>query len=191
VTRLRHLAIHGDAEVHGRVIAAMKSLAEEPHLRTSTLREVIRWTADDGRLKAAGIRTFLVLTEAGSPVIPRTLSERERIDLLAAGWRATFHDAEHTPEARAACVEWLEAAAQGMAPRDVVIAMITRSCQNSYDIGVLAPAIWQWAQTAERLTPYPRSDIYTELMQQLAYRDPLAPGVSPATIYSETRENGA
>ena len=191
MTRLRHLADHGDPEVHGRVAEAMRALAEEPDLRSSTLREVVRWTTDTGRLRAPGIRTFLTLAEAATDLIPRIPADSERIDLLAAGWRAAFHDPEHVAEARAACLGWLESVAQGTAPRDVIVAILAHTCQDSYDIGLLSPAVWQWARTDEQPAPIPRSEICTELLQKLADRDPLAPGVSAATLYHVTMEKGA
>ncbi|HLI37592.1 MAG TPA: hypothetical protein VKV80_09655 [Streptosporangiaceae bacterium] len=109
-------AIHGDPEVRDRVVAAVRSLAGEPRLRVSTLREVVRWATDPDRLRAPGIRAFLALAETPADVIPRTLAESERIGLLADGWCAAFHDPGHVAEARKACLGWLESAAQGAAP---------------------------------------------------------------------------
>jgi hypothetical protein len=191
MTRLRHLAIHGDAEVHEHVIAALTTLAAEPHLRSFTLHEVVRWATDTERLRALGIRAFLALAEATASLIPSTPADSERIILLVRGWRAAFHDADHVAEARAACLRWLECAAQGTAPRDVVVTILARTCLDSYDIGLLSPAVWQWAQTDDESAPTQRSEICTELLQKLADRDPLAPGVSAALVYSAVSESSA
>jgi hypothetical protein len=191
MTRLRHLALHGGPEVRQRVIEAVQALAGEPHLRGFILREVVRWMTDAGQPRVPGVRAFLALSsEMAADVLPRVPSDSSRIDLLAVGLRASLHDPEHAESAREVCGQWLESAAQGEVPGAVVIDVIAGTCHDSYDIGILIPVIWRWAQFDGQPAPVPRHEIGTELMQKLADRDPLVPGVSVETVYRAASEGG-
>jgi hypothetical protein len=189
MTRLRHLAAHGGPKVRDRVTEAIRALAVEPGLRDSTLRDVVGWITDAGQARVPGIGAFLALT-AGSAAqfMPRDHADTSRMELLSAGLRAALRDPDHVEPAREVCRGWLEAAAQGAVPRHVVTDVIARTCEDSHDIGLLTLAIWRWAQADIEPTPVPRRELCTELLQKLADRDPLAPGVSAETVYRATSE---
>jgi hypothetical protein len=191
MTRLRHLALHGEAEVQQRVIEAVQSLAGQPRLCDFILREVLRWMTEPGQPRVPGVRAFLALSsEMAADVLPRTPSDFSRIDLLAAGLRASLHDPEHTEPTREVCSQWLESAAQGKVPGAVVTNVITGTCHDSYDIGLLIPVVWRWAQSDGQPAPVPRQEIGAELIQKLTDRDPLAPSVSAETVYRTASEGG-
>jgi len=189
MTRLRHLAVRGGPRVRDGVTEALKALAVEPGLRDFTLRDVVGWITDAGQARVPGIGAFLALT-AGSAeqFMPRSRAETSRMDLLSAGLRAAMRDPDHVEQAREACRAWLEAAAQGGVPRHVVTDIIASTCEDSHDIGLLTPVIWRWAQADIEPAAVPRRELCTELLQKLADRDPLAPGVSAETVYRVTSE---
>jgi len=190
MTRLRHLAIHGGPKVRDRVTDALKALAAEPGLRDSTLRDVVGWITDAGQARAPGIGAFLALsTQSAEQFMPLSRADSSRMELLSAGLRAALRDPDHVQQAREACRGWLEAAAQGAVPGPFVTDIIARTCEDSHDIGLLTPAIWRWAQADTEPTPVPRRELCAELLQKLADRDPLAPGVSAETVYQATSED--
>jgi hypothetical protein len=154
------------------------------------LREIVAWAASDDQPSAPSVSAFLGLAiERAADLVPRTPSDNSRIELLAEGLRAALRDPDHVIQAREACCSWLEAAAQGQLPVEVVIDIIARTCRDSYDIGLLAPEVWQWGHASDRQpTLIPRDEIATVLLQKAANRDPLAPGVSAATMYQVTSE---
>ena len=184
MTRLRHLVRNGDTGVYERVTMALQSLADEPHLRTQTLRETIWWIEQPEPLRTTGIRVFLALAVPDADL----LSSRDRRELLAEGWRAAFHDPDYVAAARDACVEWLEAAAQGKVSHEVVTTTLADACHSSHDIGILSNATWQWAKADTDPAPIPRETINDELMRKVAARDPLTPGLSLAEIYTAIAE---
>jgi hypothetical protein len=189
MTRLRHLAVRGGPKVRDGVTEALKALAAEPGLRDSILRDVVGWITDAGQARVPGIGAFLALT-AGSAkqFMPRSPADTSRMELLSAGLRAALHDPDHVEQAREACRGWIEAAAHGAVPRHIVTDIIARTCEDSHDIGLLTPVIWRWAQADIEPTTVPRRELCTELLQKLADRDSLAPGVSAETVYRATSE---
>ena len=187
MTRLRHLALNGGATVHDRVAIALRTLAGEPVLRDFMLREIVSWASDASQVRVPGVRAFLALgTECAADLMPRTLSDSTRIEVLAAGLRAALRDSGHVVQAREVCCEWLEAAAQGNIAAVVVTDVIAHTCRDSYDIGLLAPVIWRWGQASDQQTVVPRDEIVAQLLQKAADRDPLAPGVSATSVYTAT-----
>ena len=188
MTRLRHLAINGAPAVRDRVTAAITELMEEPHLRAFALREVVKWATDTGRLRIPGIQAFLAVASALADSLYE-LSGQEQRTLVADGWRTALRDPEHAADARRGFAGWLEAVAQDRAPRKTVLAVLADTCRNSYDIGILVPAVLQWARTETEPTPTSRDDIATELLQLIADRDPLTPGVSPVQVHRAAEED--
>jgi hypothetical protein len=184
LTRLRHLALNGGPEVHDRVVAALQALSAEPDVRDFTLREMVRWTADASQARIPGIKAFLALgTDNYAVLIPRTPAESTRVRLLADGLRAALRDPDRVLQARGVCCAWLEAAAQGELFVDVVTDIIATTCQDSYDIGLLAPVVLRWGQSSDQPATHAREEIAAELLRKATDRDPLAPSVYAATAY--------
>lgn len=182
MTRLRHLARNGDTDVQSRVTMALRSLAGEPHLRASTLREVIRWTGETEPLRSVGIRAFLVLTATDDGLPAELLADRGRSELLADGWHAAVHHARDA--ARSGYLEWLEAAAQEVIPHDAVTTVLASSCRSSQDIGALSIDAWHWSTADADPAPVSRKEVYDEFMAKAKVRDPLTPGFSPTPAYT-------
>lgn len=189
LTRLRHLAVNGGAEVHARVAASLQALSVEPAVRDFTLREIVRWTADASQARIPGISAFIALgADNYADLIPRTLEDSARTELLADGLRAALRDPDRVLQAWEVCRAWLEAAAQGELAVDVVTEVIAGTCQDSYDIGLLTPVIWRWAQASDVPATFPREEIATQLLRKTADRDPLAPSVPATTVYRQRSE---
>jgi hypothetical protein len=188
MTRLRRLAIHGGPEVRDQVAIAITELAREPHLRVSTLREVVRWATDDPRLQDPGIRSFLQL--AG--MLADQLSElpgREERNLLTVGWRAALHDPSHAEAVRRECTTWLEAVAQDRAPRETALTILADACQSSLDIGTLCTMAAHWSQEETEPASVSRFDVASAFLKLIGDRDPLTPGLTPTQIHPLAEEN--
>lgn len=189
MTRLRRLAIHGEPKIWDQVAIAITELAAESHLRTFTLREVVRWATGDERLRDAGIRAFLAL--AGS-LIEAVLDEPgpEERELLTAGWRAALHDPGYPQSARQGLGGWLEAVAQGRAPLDPVLTIFADTCQNEHDFGTLCFEAAKWSQNGTQPTPNSRYDIAAAFLARAGTRDPQAPSLVSVPVRPLTEESG-
>lgn len=188
MTRLRRLAIHGGPEIWDQVALAITELAAEPHLRTFALREVIRWVAEDDRLRNAGVRAFLSVANARAGRTHDLDAEQEH-GLLVSGWRAALRDPEQTETAYQGCAAWLEAVAQGREPRETVLTILADTCQSSRDIGSLFSMLLRWTQSGTESTAISRYEIANDLLPLIAKRDPLTPGLTPSQIRPSTEEN--
>ncbi len=112
LTRLRHLALRGSDTVREHVTKSLRELAATPELRDFMLREIVAWSGMGTRARGPAMNAFLALAlEDTANLIPRTTSDSDRIELLAAGLRATLRDPDHVLKAREACCVWLEAVA--------------------------------------------------------------------------------
>ena len=189
MTRLRHLSLNGDVEVHNHVVAALLALAGEPALRDSKLEDIVRWAKDPTQICLPGIRAFLALGDRGGvDLLPGSIADPARLELLADGLRAALHHPAYADQAREMCRVWLESAAQGTQSADVVTDVLARTCKNSSDIGTLGSLAWHWGHVGGQPAPTDREKICAELLQKAADRDPLAPGVSGAVLYQAVQE---
>ncbi len=188
LTRLRHLARNGGREVSEQVAASLQSLALAPGLRDLMLREIVAWTTSDRRERSSALRAFLSLAaDQAVDLIPSNTSDGERMDLLATGLNAALRQPDYVIQFRETCCGWLEAAAQGQLPAAVVIDILARSCQDSYDIAILFAAVRGWGDTnGQQPTLIPREEIADMMLQKAADKDPLAPGVFAAVIRQAT-----
>lgn len=182
MTRLRRLAIHGGPEVRARVAIAITELAAEPHLRVSALREVVRWATDDPRLHDPGILSFLSLAGMLADRLSELPGRDERV-LLIAGWRAALHDSAYSEEVRQECTSWLEAVAQGRAPRETALTILADACQSSLDIGTLCTIAAHWSQAEITPAQVSRFDVASAFLKLIGDRDPLTPGLVPMQIH--------
>lgn len=187
MTRLRRLAIHGGPEIWDQVAIAISDLAAEPHLRTLTLREVVRWTTDDDRLRDAGVRAFLSVANSLAGLTHDLASEEH--GLLVSGWRAALRDPEQADAAYQGCAAWLEAVAQGRASRETVLTILADTCQSSLDIGSLFSVLLRWTQSETEPTAVSRYEVANDLLPLIAKRDPLTPGFTPTQIQPPTEDD--
>jgi hypothetical protein len=191
MTRLRHLSLNGDVEVHDHVVAALLALAEESALRDVMLQDIIGWTKDDSRICLPGIRAFLALGEGGGVELLRwTFSDPGKLELLADGLRAALHHPVYRDRAREMCRDWLESTAQGTLPAEIVTDVLAHTCKSSSDIGTLASLVWQWGHAGGRPTTPDHEKVCAQLLQKAAERDPLARGVSATVLYQAVQEDG-
>jgi hypothetical protein len=190
LTRLRHLARNGGPEVSKQVSASLRSLAQALGTRDLVLRELVAWAMADGRERSTALSAFLsIAIDNAVDLVPPTTSDVDQIDLLAAGLHAALRQPTHVMQFRETCCAWLEAAAQGQLSVAVVTDTIARSCQDSYDIGVLATVVMRWGEVdGKQPTQSPREEIANVMLRKAADRDPLAPGVSTSGMYQATRE---
>jgi hypothetical protein len=149
---------------------------------------VVRWATDDRRLQDPGVRAFLLLVGSlvGQLSEPPGQDERE---LLIGGWRAALHDPCHAEAVRRVCEAWLEAAAQGRAPRETVLTILADACQSSLDIGTLCSMAARWSQGTAEPAPVSRFDVASAFLKLIGDRDPLTPGLTPTQIHPLAEEN--
>jgi len=189
MTRLRHLARNGDAEVQSLVAAAITELVTEPHLRVFALREVIRWATEGSGLGDTGMRSFLSVAD----VLPGQLKEPpgpEERHLLIDGWRSALRDPDHLELVRQGGKAWLESAVQNQELREALLTILADACQSSRDIGTLCAIAMQWSRDETHLAPVSRYEVASDFLQLIADRDPLTPGLSPTWTHLSKEENG-
>lgn len=175
-------------------VKAFISLSAQPQLRTAVLTEIVRWAAgeDSDELRQPGVDIFIALCllrdEDQLILLPKSIEADHRISELAAGWRVALRNTEQASAARDVAVGWLEAAAQKAESRSVVVAIITRACRNSFDIGILSPLIWKWARSSGQTAPISREEICSELLERISQKDPLATGSSLVPRYASPEQ---
>ncbi|MFE6104093.1 hypothetical protein ACFVQ4_29620 [Streptomyces laurentii] len=118
LTRLRILAGRGDQRGAQAVAEAVRHLAAEPDLRSLVLGEIVDWAeSDDARIRGAGTRAFLALTElTGDAPLALALVEDLRTDngqspqghIFVRGWRAAWRDEPTADEAKKSLAAWLD-----------------------------------------------------------------------------------
>ncbi|NED11785.1 hypothetical protein [Streptomyces sp. SID9124] len=121
LTRLRILAGRGDQRGAQAVAEAVRDLAAEPDLRSLVLGEIIDWAeSDEARIRKAGTRAFLALTELTSDApLALALVEDLRADdgpnlqdhVFVRGWRAAWRHEPTADEAKKSLAAWLDAPA--------------------------------------------------------------------------------
>ncbi|MFD7547882.1 hypothetical protein [Streptomyces sp. NPDC059816] len=118
LTRLRILAGRSDQRGAQAVAAAVRDLAAEPDLRSLVLGEIVDWAeSDDARIREAGTRAFLALTElTGDAPLVLALVEDLRADdgqslqghIFVRGWRAAWRHEPAADEAKKSLAAWLD-----------------------------------------------------------------------------------
>ncbi|MFG3430372.1 hypothetical protein [Streptomyces californicus] len=121
LTRLRILAGRDDQRGATAVARAVRDLAAEPDLRSLVLSEIVDWAeSDDGRVRSAGTRAFLALTElTGGTPLALAMMEDLRTDggqtlqdhAFVRGWRAAWRHQPTADDAKKSLAAWLDAPA--------------------------------------------------------------------------------
>jgi hypothetical protein len=118
LTRLRILAGRADQRGAEAVGRAIRTLAAEPDLRSLVLGEIVDWAeSDDVRMREAGTRGFLALTDVtGQAPLALALVEDLRADdgpglqdhLFVRGWRAAWRHELVADAAKESLAAWLD-----------------------------------------------------------------------------------
>lgn len=169
LTRLRHLAVRQNAAVQESVFEGLAGLVRDGALRRSVLSEVDDWVSGQEPRRSAGLRAFLRLArpEENGPIVILSETGPRDWDLLAGLWRGALRD--HRPDGAAAAAGmlasgWLEAAVQDRAPREPVLEVLARTCQNSIDMAAIADFAYSQADTSENAAS--RREIAAELVRR-------------------------
>ncbi|MQA94117.1 MAG: hypothetical protein GEV11_05515 [Streptosporangiales bacterium] len=151
LTRLKHLAAHGNAQVRDEVVAVVESLADRPYRLYAVASEVIGWTAptgdssDTAARRATGAQLFMWLAKkVDSDGLPLLLVGRPA---LAAGdtrsaWTAVLM--WKLPEFHTVVRSWLDAAADRTELRETVTATLLDAAVSASAYGRLTGAVKGW-----------------------------------------------
>lgn len=194
LTRLRNLVVRPSPIVQESVFDSLVTLAAEPMLFPSVLAEVFRWISESEPRRSAGLRAFLRLAapdETGQIRLLSTAPERDNSPISEL-WHQVLRDQTTDGVAESASAlasRWLDAAARGQAPRELVTGVLAGSCRSSIDVGYMAGVAF--AGVGPRHSDPARYDIATELVQRTWERDPiLARRGQPLTGSSQPAGNG-
>lgn len=182
LTRLRHLAVRPNAVVQESVYESLTTLASEPTLYSSVVREVARWVSEEEPRRSAGLRAFLRLAtpgETGQIAILAQIGQHNGA-LLGRLWHEALRDEDGVAtQAAALASRWLDTAARGQVPQEPVLEILAESCQSSIDVGILAAIAL--VGVGPRDSDPVRWDVGTELVRRSWERDPILAGQPPAT----------
>lgn len=183
LTRLRHLVVRPNVDVQESVFKSLITLAGESTLYSSVIGEVARWVNEEEPRRSAGLRAFLRLASVGEAAQIAILAKIGQRDtgLLGELWHKALRDEKKDGVARQAealASRWLDTAAQGHVPREVVLEVLAGSCRSSIDVALLAGIAF--AGVSSRDSDPVRWEIGTELVRRTWERDPIRTGRSPS-----------
>jgi hypothetical protein len=183
LTRLRNLVVRPNQAVQEEVFDGLTTLARDPALYPSVVAEVARWMTEQKPRRSAGLRAFLRLAtpgQAGQIAILAQASQRDS-GLLGELWHEALRDEGTDGVAEAAAVlasGWLDVAAVGKVPRELVLETLAGSCRSSIDVGLLAGIAF--AGVGSRDSNPARWDIGIDLVRRTWERDPILASPAPA-----------
>jgi hypothetical protein len=184
LTRLRNLVVRPIPNVQEELFNSLTTLVREPALYPSVVAEVARWVSEKNPRRSAGLRAFLRLAtpgELGQIAILARATQRDR-GLLGDLWHEALRDEGTDGVAGAAAVlasAWLDVAALGQVPWELVLDTLAGSCRSSVDVGLLAGIAF--AGVGSRDSNPARWDIGTELVRRTWERDPILASPAPAS----------
>jgi len=196
LTRLRHVADHGDDAAQTAVGGALVQLALIPRLRGQMLGEIVAWLPKDirrGQRRAAQLAFLQLMTSASEngalTMLTEPVPNEMRVNILAEGWHEILRAEEEVKErARTVLWRWLEAAVQSISVRKIVFATLVAARRSEVDIGILVSIVFQWAKTAEGQTVIPRDEICEELLRLICGPSPFITSDSLAMVGDLTAE---
>jgi len=179
LTRLRNLVVRPNPVVQESVFESLTALVRDLALYPSVMSEVARWANGDELRRSAGLRAFLRLAapdETGQIWLLSAAPEQDH-GLISELWHQVLRDqtADGVAEPAAALASrWLDVAAHGQAPPELVTGILAGSCRSSIDVGLMAGVAF--AGVGPRQSDPARYDIAIKLVQRTWELDPILAG---------------